>query len=95
MGKQQTEPHLTLLAAEPGFKHALTQRYLTRSICYYYIKTFILFYFFFKFPEEILTSPRQVQRWGQKPTLPLPYIKTFKQIFIKLNFNLILIKNSS
>ena len=58
MGKQQTEPHLTLLAAEPGFKHALTQRYLTRSICYY-------------------------------------YIKTFKQSFIKLNFNLILIKNSS
>ena len=54
MVKQQTEPHLTLLAAVPGFKHALTQHYLTRNICYY-------------------------------------YIKTFKQSFIKLNFNLILI----
>ena len=54
MVKQQTEPHLTLLAAVPGFKHALTQHYLTRNICYY-------------------------------------NIKTFKQRFIKLNFNLILI----
>lgn len=32
MVKKQIEPHLTLLAAEPGFKHALTQHYIPPSL---------------------------------------------------------------